>query len=46
MNEGDDNVSTVKHLYIIKNDNTIEDDIADEVIEEAMDDNAIDFNTI
>ena len=46
MNEEEDTVSTVKHPYIIKNNNTIEDDIADEVIDEAMVDNAFDFNTI
>ena len=40
MNEGEDTVSTVKHPYIIKNNNTIEDNIADKVIEEAMVDNA------
>ena len=46
VNEGEDTVSTVKHPYIIENNNTIEDDIADEVIDEAMVDNAFDFNTI
>ena len=34
MNEEEDTVSTVKHPYIIKNKNTIEDDIAEEVIDE------------
>ena len=33
-------MSKVKHPYIIKNNNTIEDDIVDKVIEEAMVDNA------
>ena len=46
MNEEEDTVSTVKHPYIIKNNNTIEDNIADKVIDEAMVDNAFDFNTI
>ena len=46
MNEKEDTVSTVKHQYIIKNNNTIDDDIADKVIDEAMVDNAFDFNTI
>ena len=45
MNEGDDTVSTVKHPYIIKNNNTIEDNIADEVIEEAMVDNVFVIST-
>ena len=48
MNEGEDTVSTVKHPYIIENNNTIEDNIADEVIDEAIVGNtlAYDFNTI
>ena len=41
VNEGDDTVSTVKDPYNIKNNNTIEDDIADEVIIEAIVDNAL-----
>ena len=40
MNEGENTVSTVKHPYIIENNNTIEDNIADKVIEEAMVNNA------
>ena len=41
MNEGEDTVSTVKHPYIIENNNTVEDNISYEVIEEAMVDNAL-----
>ena len=41
MNEEEGTVSRVKHLYIIKNNNTIDDDIADEEINEAMVDNAM-----
>ena len=40
MIEGETIVPTVKHPYIIKNNNTIEDDIADEMIDEVMVDNA------
>ena len=39
-------MSTVKHLYIIGNNNTVEDNIANKVIDEASVDNAFDFNTI
>ena len=46
MNEEEGTVSTVKHSYIIENNNTVEDDSIDEVIDEAMVDNAFDFNTI
>ena len=46
MNEGENIVSTVKYPYIIKNNITMEDNIADKVIEEAMVDNTFDFNTI
>ena len=45
MNEEEDTVSTVKHPYIIKNNNTIEDNIADEVIDEAIVDNAFVIST-
>ena len=41
LNEGEDTVSTVKHPYIIKNNNTIDEDIADEVMIEAKVDNVV-----
>ena len=41
MNEGEDTMSTAKHPYIIKNNNTIDNDIAEKVIIEAKVDNAI-----
>ena len=34
-------MSTVKHPYIIENNNTAEDDIVDEIIDEANVDNAL-----
>ena len=45
MNEGEVGVSTVKYPYIIENNNIIEENIADEVIDGEMVDNAFDFNT-
>ena len=41
MNEEDGTVSTVKHPNIIKNNNTIDDNIADKVIIEAKVDNVV-----
>ena len=41
MNEEEGTVSTVKHPYIIKNNNTIDSNIADQMIIEAKVDNAM-----
>ena len=46
MNEEEGTVSTVKYSYIISDNNTVEEYITEEIIDEAIGDNAFDFNTI
>merc|ERR1712240_445698 len=46
VNEEEGTVSTANYSYIIGNNNTVENNITDKVIDEAMFDKAFDFNPI